>query len=124
LRDVLLSKRDLFFEMFTERLLTYASAVRPSMPARWRATPASRPALGREALDTGAVASGAIASRPAIGREALDAPCRCAGTGAGGAIGREALDAATVASGAASSRASPARRSTASRSMPLTCRAP
>jgi hypothetical protein len=25
-------------------------------------------------------------------REALDAPCRCAGTNAGGAIGREVLD--------------------------------
>jgi hypothetical protein len=30
----------------------------------------------------------------------LDAPCRCAGTDAGGAFGREALDAGTVASGA------------------------
>jgi hypothetical protein len=55
------------------------SAARPLMPARWRAAPRSR---------------------PAIGREALDAPCRCAGTVAGGAIGRKARDAGMVASGA------------------------
>jgi hypothetical protein len=53
----------------------------------------------------------------------LDAPCRCAGTDAGGPAGREARDAGMVASGAASSPASPARRSTASHSMPPTCRA-
>jgi hypothetical protein len=51
----------------------------------------------------------------------LDAPCRCAGTDAGGPAGREARDAGMVASGAASSPASPARRSTASHSMPPTC---
>jgi hypothetical protein len=61
-------------------------------------------ALGREALDAGAVASGE-ASRPALGREALDAPRRCAGTDAGCVIGREALDAGAVASGASIRRA-------------------
>jgi hypothetical protein len=40
----------------------------------------------------------APASRPAIGREALDVPCRRARTVAGGAIGREALDTGAVES--------------------------
>jgi hypothetical protein len=53
------------------------SAARPSMPARWRAAPASRPASGRETLDAGMVASGTgIKPGEALHREALDAPLR------------------------------------------------
>jgi hypothetical protein len=58
-----------------------------------------------------------------VKREALDAvPGRCAKTDAGGALGREALDAATVASDAKIKPGEPGERSTARRSMPVTCR--
>jgi hypothetical protein len=52
----------------------------------------------------------------------LDVPRRCARTDTGGAIGRETLHAGMVASGAGLSLASPARRSTARRSMLLSGR--
>jgi len=92
---------------------------------RWSARP--------RGLDSGAGASGASikVGEPgeALHREARGVRCwrraprravqprqnRC-----GGAIGRDALDAATVASGASIKAASPARRSTTSRSMPAT----
>jgi len=80
-----------------------AAHVPRAAPASSPASPAGE-ALHREARGPRCRATpprqnrrAAPASRLAIGREALDAPCRCAGANAGGAIGREARDAGAVA---------------------------